>query len=156
MLLEIATPNNEGGKDISIAAVRFISGIEWFSVVRSSVALQMLCKCCFILSVSKYSAQNTFLFAIIIANSSCILKALFNDIQALHAISVFLTYIISFSEMCIQIIPSACQSCSSHFLCSLDLSLFLFLFLVPSFQFSICSSKPWSARRSLIVTTHDM
>ena len=143
---------------MSITIVRSISRIEWSSVMRSSVVLQMLYKCCFMLSVFKHSAQNTFLFAIITTDNSYILKVLFNNIQTLYAISAFLTYIISFSEIHIQIIPSAQQSHSSYFLysLSLSLSLSLFLFLVLSFQFSICSSKPWSAKKSLILMTHNM
>ena len=140
---------------MSIAAARSMSGIGWSSVVRLSAVLQMLHKCCSMLSVSEHSAQNTFLFAIIIADNPCTPKVLFNNVQALHTISVFLIYIMSFSETCIWIIPSARWSYLSHFLCSLVLSLSLSLFLVSSW-FSICSSSPWSARRSLILTTHDV
>ena len=92
---------------MSIAAVRSVSGIGQSSVARLSTALQMLRKCCSMSSVSEHSAQNTFLFAIFIADNPCTPKASFNDVQALHTVSVFLTYIMSFSEMCIQIIPSA-------------------------------------------------
>ena len=83
---------------MSIAAVRSVSGIGQSSVARSSVALQMLRKCCSMSSVSEQNAQNTFLFAIIIANNPCTPKVLFNDIQALHTVSAFLTYVMSFSE----------------------------------------------------------
>ena len=110
-----------------IASARSASGIGRSSVARSSAALRMLRKCCSMSSVSEHSARNTFRFAIIIADSPCTPKASFNDVQALCAVSAFLTYVISFSETRIRIIPSARRSRSSHFLCSSVLSLSLSL-----------------------------
>ena len=147
------------GKNMSIAVARSISEIGQSSITRLFIILQMLHKCYSILSVSKYSAQNTFLFTIIIADNPCTLKALFSDVQALHIILAFLTYVMSFSKIYIQIISSTLQSHLSYFLysllLSLSLSLSLFLFLLSS-QFSICSSNSQSTRRFLILTTYDM